>query len=115
MPIVAHKRKLEAIRAGRFRLIEEDIGELHAPAVQAELHRAEAGPQDAVLLSVKAQQVVDLLPQLRELFGPQTSVVSLINGVPWWCCNRLASPTRFVASTAWTLAGASPMRSNPST
>ena len=50
---------------------------------------AEAGPKDAVLLTVKAHQVVDLLPQLRELFGPQTSVVTMINGVPWWYFHRL--------------------------
>jgi 2-dehydropantoate 2-reductase len=53
---------------------------------------AEAGPQDAMLLTVKAHQVVDLLPGLRDLFGPQTSVVTMINGVPWWYFHKLAGP-----------------------
>lgn len=79
---IARNRNLEAIHAQGFRLIEEDGRELHAPTAKAVQHMAEAGPQDAVLLTVKAHQVADLLPQLRELFGPQTSVVSMINGIP---------------------------------
>jgi 2-dehydropantoate 2-reductase len=51
-----------------------------------------AGPQDAVLLTVKAHQVRDLLPELRALFGPQTMVVTMINGVPWWYFHKLAGP-----------------------
>jgi 2-dehydropantoate 2-reductase len=50
---------------------------------------AEAGPQDVVLLTVKAHQVGDLLPELRELFGPQTVVVTMINGIPWWYFHKL--------------------------
>jgi 2-dehydropantoate 2-reductase len=45
-----------------------------------------------VLLTVKAHQVVDLLPDLRDLFGPQTAVVTMINGVPWWYFHKLAGP-----------------------
>jgi 2-dehydropantoate 2-reductase len=52
----------------------------------------DAGPQDAVLLTVKAHQVRDLLPALRSLFGPKTMVVTMINGVPWWYFQKLAGP-----------------------
>ena len=31
----------------------------------------------------------DLLPQLRDLFGPETLVVTMINGVPWWYFQKL--------------------------
>ena len=41
---------------------------------------------------MKAHQVVDLLPELRDLFGPQTAVVTMINGVPWWYFHKLAGP-----------------------
>ncbi len=54
------------------------------PTLRAVQHMADAGPQDVVLLTVKAHQVKDLLPDLRGLFGPQTMVVTMINGVPWW-------------------------------
>jgi 2-dehydropantoate 2-reductase len=89
---IARNRNLEAIRANGFRLVLEDGSELAAPAARAFEHCAEAGPQDAVFLTVKAHQVRALLPGLRELFGPQTVVVTLINGLPWWYFERLAGP-----------------------
>ena len=89
---IARNRNLEVIRAEGFRLIEEDGRELHAPTAKAVEHMAEAGPQDTVLLTVKAHHLVGLLPQLRALFGPRTSVVSMINGVPWWYFDRLVGP-----------------------
>ena len=86
---IARNRNLEAIRANGFRLILEDGVEEHAPTARAVQHMAEAGPQDVVLLTVKAHQVGDLLPDLRALFGPQTMVVTMINGIPWWYFHRL--------------------------
>ena len=86
---IARNRNLEAINARGFRLILEDGSELHAPAARAVRDPADAGPQDAVLLTVKAHQVVDLLPRMRDLFGPDTTVVTMINGVPWWYFHRL--------------------------
>ncbi|MBI3154054.1 MAG: 2-dehydropantoate 2-reductase [Burkholderiales bacterium] len=89
---IARRRNLEAIRASGFKLIEEDGSERVARAVRAELQMADAGPQDAVLLTVKAHQVHELLPDLRALFGPQTMLVTMINGVPWWYFQRLGGP-----------------------
>ena len=89
---IARNRNLAAINAGGFRLVLEDGSELHAANVRAVQDTAEAGPQDAVLLTVKAHQVKDLLPGLRALFGPRTMVVTMINGVPWWYFHRLAGP-----------------------
>lgn len=86
---IARRRNLETIRASGFKLIEEDGSERVARAVRAEQHMADAGPQDAVLLTVKAHQVHELLPELRALFGPQTMLVTMINGVPWWYFQRL--------------------------
>ena len=89
---IARNRNLEAINANGFRLIREDGGEEHATNVRAVQQPADAGPQDAVLLAVKAHQVSELLPALRGLFGPETMVVTLINGVPWWYFHKLAGP-----------------------
>jgi len=89
---VARNRNLEAINARGFRLQLEDGSELHAANVRAVAVPADAGPQDAVLLAVKAHQLAELLPALRGLFGPETMVVSMINGVPWWYFHRLAGP-----------------------
>ena len=89
---IARNKNLAAINANGFRLIAEDGSTLHAAGVRAVEHMAEAGPQDAVLLTVKAHQVRDLLPGLRALFGPQTVVVTMINGMPWWYFHKLAGP-----------------------
>lgn len=89
---IARNKNLAAINADGFRLILEDGSEAHARTVRAVQRPADAGPQDAVLLTVKAHQVADLLPDLRGLFGPDTMVVTMINGVPWWYFQRLAGP-----------------------
>ena len=90
---IARNRNLAAINANGFRLILADGSEQHAPSARAVQHMADAGPQDVVLLTVKAHQVGDLLPELRSLFhpagGPQTMVVTMINGIPWWYFHRL--------------------------
>jgi 2-dehydropantoate 2-reductase len=86
---IARNRNLQAINAHGFRLILEDGSQAHAPNARAVQHPADAGPQHAVLLTVKAHQVADLLPDLRGLFGPKTMVVTMINGVPWWYFQRL--------------------------
>jgi 2-dehydropantoate 2-reductase len=89
---IARNKNLAAINANGFRLILEDGSEQHASTARAVQDMAEAGPQDAVLLTVKAHQVRDLLPGLRALFGPDTMVVTMINGVPWWYFHKLAGP-----------------------
>jgi 2-dehydropantoate 2-reductase len=87
---IARNRNLEAIRSNGFKLLLEDGSEEHAPTATAVQDMADAGPQDVVLLTVKAHQVGDLLPGLRALFGPQTVVVTMINGIPWWYFHKLA-------------------------
>jgi 2-dehydropantoate 2-reductase len=89
---IARNQNLAAINAHGFKLILEDGREQHASTVRAVQAMAEAGPQDAVLLTVKAHQVKDLLPGLRALFGPETLVVTMINGLPWWYFHKLAGP-----------------------
>ncbi len=90
---IARNRNLAAINAKGFKLILEDSTEEHAPSARAVQHMADAGPQDVVLLTVKAHQVAELLPELRALFHPpggrRTMVVTMINGIPWWYFHQL--------------------------
>jgi len=44
----------------------------------------EIGPSDVVFLGVKAHSLTDLAPRLQPLLGPETAVVSMQNGIPWW-------------------------------
>ena len=89
---IARNKNLAAINAKGFRLKLEDGSEQHAANVRAVQDMADAGVQDAVLLTLKAHQVRDVLPDLRALFGPHTMVVSMLNGVPWWYFHKLAGP-----------------------
>ncbi len=41
-------------------------------------------PPDVVFLGVKAHGLPQLVPQLRPVLGPDTTVVSTQNGIPWW-------------------------------
>ena len=89
---IARNKNLDAINARGFRLVLPDGSEQHAGDVRAVQDMAEAGPQDVVLLTTKAHQVRDLLPGLRALFGPETMVVTMINGLPWWYFHKLGGP-----------------------
>ena len=53
---------------------------------------AEAGPADVVFLGVKAHSLPQLAPQLHSVLGPETTVVSTQNGVPWWFFQGFAGP-----------------------
>jgi 2-dehydropantoate 2-reductase len=53
-------------------------------AVQASGDAAQLGEQDLVILSVKSQAVRDVTAQIKPLLGPQTILLSAMNGVPWW-------------------------------
>jgi len=81
---IARGANLEAINKNGFKLIEEDGSEHVALSARATLTTAEAGPQDVVLLALKAHQVGGLAAEVPKLFGPDTAVVTLQNGIPWW-------------------------------
>jgi 2-dehydropantoate 2-reductase len=44
----------------------------------------EVGPVDVVFLGVKAHGLPQLAPHLGPVLGPDTTVVSTQNGIPWW-------------------------------
>ncbi|MCJ1962130.1 ketopantoate reductase family protein [Novosphingobium mangrovi (ex Hu et al. 2023)] len=44
----------------------------------------EAGPHDIVFLALKAHAIAPALPDIARLLMPETRVIPLINGIPWW-------------------------------
>ncbi len=52
---------------------------------------ADLGPQDVVVLSVKATAMPDVAARIAPLIGPDTTVLSTMNGVPWWFFHGLSS------------------------
>ena len=53
---------------------------------------AKAGPQDYVLVTLKAHSVPTAVPRMRPLLGPDTAVVTGSNGIPWWYFYKLPGP-----------------------
>ncbi len=86
---IARGANLQAIRANGLRLIEHDGSERTVTAVRAEQDTSKAGPQDYVLLALKAHQLASLAHEVPRMYGPQTAVVTMQNGVPWWYFHRL--------------------------
>ena len=83
---------LNAARENGIRLILEDGTERHACPVIATDQIAEAGVHDVVILAMKAHQVAGVASEVRALFGPDTIVVTMQNGIPWWYFLGLPGP-----------------------
>jgi 2-dehydropantoate 2-reductase len=75
---------LDAIRANGIKLVEVDGREQVARDVAATRDYAAAGPQDIVILALKAHQVEAVAADVPRLFGPDTVVVTMQNGIPYW-------------------------------
>jgi len=75
---------LDAIRDNGIKLISAEGGEQVARNVKATNDYAAAGPQDIVILAMKAHQVEAVANDVPKLFGPDTVVVTMQNGVPYW-------------------------------
>ncbi|MBP2232751.1 2-dehydropantoate 2-reductase [Azospirillum agricola] len=45
---------------------------------------AELGPQDYVIIGLKAHSVPGVVPAIQPLLGPDTAVVTAVNGIPYW-------------------------------
>ncbi|WP_395407988.1 2-dehydropantoate 2-reductase [Pseudoduganella sp. UC29_106] len=75
---------LAAIRKQGIKLISHDGVERVATSVKATDNYAEAGPQDLVILALKAHQVDAVADKVPKLFGPDTCVVTMQNGIPFW-------------------------------
>jgi len=45
---------------------------------------AQAGIPDVILLTLKAHSLTDIAPRIAPILGPNTTVVTMQNGIPWW-------------------------------
>jgi len=75
---------LSTIKRDGMKLIMADGSEHVAKNVRATNDYAEAGPQDLVILAMKAHQVESVAQDVPKLFGPDTAVVTMQNGIPYW-------------------------------
>ena len=86
--VIARGPHLAAIKANGLKLIEAGQ-ELVASELTATDRIPELAPQDLVLLALKAHQIEAVVDDLAVLIGPDTVMVTLQNGVPWWYFQKL--------------------------
>ena len=80
--LFARGRQLQAIQERGVRVQSVD-GDFEArPNLTANLDQV--GPVDVLFLTVKAHSLAQLVLQLKSVMGPDTTVVSTQNGIPWW-------------------------------
>lgn len=88
---IARGANLEALRRNGIRLITAE-GTEQLPAVNATSDYIAAGPQDMVILAMKAHQVASVAAEVPKLFGADTVVVPMQNGVPYWYFHGFSGP-----------------------
>ncbi len=87
--VVARGANLAAIRDKGLRVRDARSGEVLTTHPKADSDPAKLGPQDAVIVAVKGQGLPEVAANIGPLLGPDTTVVTAMNGVPWWFFDRL--------------------------
>jgi 2-dehydropantoate 2-reductase len=85
---IARGANLAALRSRGIRLVTADGGEQAVEQVKATDDYDAAGPQDLVILTMKAHQVEAVALDVPKLFGSDTVVVPMQNGIPYWYFHR---------------------------
>jgi 2-dehydropantoate 2-reductase len=80
--VVARGAMLDALQQHGLRL--NHGGAITSQPVQASASPEALGVQDLVVISVKAPSLPDVAEHIAPLIGPETIVLTAMNGVPWW-------------------------------
>ena len=80
--VVARDKTLAALK--RHGLCLLNGGKVLQVPVRADAEPAALGPQDYVVIAVKAPALPEAVARIGPLLGPETAVVTAMNGVPWW-------------------------------
>ena len=85
--LVARGPHLAAMQKNGLTLIEED--QTTNVAVTASDNPADLGVQDYIIVTLKAHSVPPVVSKMAPLIGEHTTIVSGVNGVPWWYFHKL--------------------------
>ncbi len=88
--VIARGPHHEAMRRNGIRLISDSDDFVVNPMCTAD--PAEVGPQNYIILTLKAHSLPPAVSQIEKLLGPETALVTAINGVPWWYFYKTAGP-----------------------
>ena len=82
LSVVARGATLQSLQKNGLRL--QQAGETLSAPVRASASPADLGVQDLVVIAVKAPAMAEVARAIRPLIGPDTIVLTAMNGVPWW-------------------------------
>ncbi|MSQ88959.1 MAG: 2-dehydropantoate 2-reductase [Betaproteobacteria bacterium] len=85
--VVARGAHLAAIRKDGLRILHEKKQTI--AKLKADSNPANLGPQDYVIVAVKGQSLPEVAAAIGPLLDAQTTIVTAMNGVPWWFFDRL--------------------------
>ena len=88
--LIARGPHLAAMRKDGLRL--RIAGEERRARPRAIEDPAEAGPQDYVIVTLKAHSIPAMAERMAPLLGPDTAIVFAVNGVPWWYFHAYPGP-----------------------
>ena len=88
--LIARGAHLEAMQKHGLKLLIDGEERLAHPRCTAD--PAQVGPQDYVFITLKAPSVPGIVEDLLPLLGPETAVVTAVNGLPWWYFYQLEGP-----------------------
>ncbi len=86
--LVARGPHLAAMQARGLTLLEDGADPVTVPVTAAD-DPAALGPQDYVIVTLKAHSVPPVVDRMQPLIGAGTTIVSGVNGVPWWYFHKL--------------------------
>ena len=90
--VVDRGAHLEAIKQRGLKVVHADGSEETAKIPKAVASCAEAGKHDLVILAVKANVIESIAPAMRALYNPDTIVLPVQNGLPWWYFQNFKGP-----------------------
>jgi 2-dehydropantoate 2-reductase len=90
--LIARGPHLEAMQKRGLKLLIGDEEKVAHP--RCTYNPADVGPQDFVIVTLKAHSAVAIAGNMGPLLGPDTAVVTASNGIPWWYFYNLAGPLR---------------------
>jgi len=90
--LVARGPHLKAMQENGLRLIEETG--ISTVKVTASDTASDLGPQDYVIVTLKAHSVPSVVPHMQPLINDHTTIVSGVNGVPWWYFHKISGAGR---------------------
>lgn len=88
---VARGPHLEAMQSGGL-ILREEGQEPVTVAVNASDDPSRLGEMDYVIITLKAHSVPAVVGAMQPLIGQHTTIVSGVNGVPWWYFHKLDGP-----------------------